>query len=257
MRLGPGIVLLAAVTTLQAKPSIDAAWDLGKVAIDGNADEWQGSMTFLEGPQVFVGARNDDANLALCFFTRDPEVGLRSVARGLVLEIRVKGEEPLRIQFPLGLFEAGRPPKGGSVDTILFLGAGSADRRRVPVENDLGVRARVNADASSFTYEIEIPLARSGTHPYAVEARPGAEVSVTLEPPELDREAARREEGGAGAPRSGGMGGQEGERGGPGEPQGGAGGPGAGSHRGMPAEDERPTPLRPVEVKLKIRLAKP
>jgi hypothetical protein len=256
MRLGPGIVLLAAVTTVQAKPSIDAAWDLEKVVIDGNADEWQGSMTFLDGPQMFVGARNDDANLALCFFTRDPEVGLRSIARGLVLELHVKGEEPLRLQFPIGLFEAGRPPKGGSVDTILFLGSGSADRRRVPVENDLGVRARVNADAGSFTYEIEIPLARSETHPYAVGTHPGGEVTLSLAAPELDREAARREGGGAAAPRSGAAGGREGEREG-GEPGEGPGGMGAGSHRGMPVEDERPTLPRPLEIKAKVRLAQP
>jgi hypothetical protein len=247
MRTGPWIVLLAAFTAVHAKSAIDASPDIGKVVIDGNADEWQGSMTYLDGPQLFVGARNDDASLALCFFSRDPEVGLRSIARGLVLELRVKGEDPLRIQFPIGLFEAGRPPKGGSVDSILFLGSGSADRRRVPVDSAFGVELRATADESSFTYEVKVPLARSEAHPYAVGARPGAEVSVTLEPPELDREAARREEGGAGAPRGGG----------PGEPEGGAGGPGAGSHRGMPAEDERPAPLRPVEVKLKIRLAQP
>jgi hypothetical protein len=256
MRLGPWIVLLAAATAVQAKPSINAAWDLKKVVIDGNADEWQGSMTFLEGPQMFFGARNDDANLALCFFARDPEVGLRAIARGLVLELHVKGVEPLRLQFPIGLFEAGRPPQGGSVESLLFLGSGSAGRRRIPVENTLGVLARVNADASSFTYEIEIPLARGETHPYAVGVHPGDEVAVSLMAPELDREAARREGGGAAAPRSGAAGGREGEREG-GELGEGPGGMGAGSPRRMPVEDERPTPPPPLELKARVRLARP
>ena len=94
-----------------AKPVVEATWHAGNVSIDASADEWLGSMVFLDGPELHLGVRNDDEYLYLCLYSRDQRTAYRGMMRGLVLQFSVKGGDPLRIQFPIGLFEDGQPPR--------------------------------------------------------------------------------------------------------------------------------------------------
>jgi hypothetical protein len=129
-----------------------------------------------------------------------------------------------------------------SLDTFLILGPDPESRQRIPVDNQLGIELLTDTRGGEFVYELKIPLVRSDLHPIAIDAEPGANLSLALDTPEIDREQMRQQTGGG---RGGGMGG--GMRGGM------RGGMGGGGRGGM--SDQRPEMSEPLKVRAKIRLA--
>ena len=236
-----------------AKPTVEATWQQGSVSVDASADEWLGSMTSLDGSEMHLGVRNDGEYLYLCLYSPDPRTAQRTMMRGLVLQLSVKNGDPIRIQFPIGIFEDGRPPSMAGeqdrerireraregLESFLLLQTDSQDRRRIPVENDLGIEMRTGGESGSFVYEMKLPLAANDAHPYAIGWSSGS-INLKIDTPEIDREAMRSQggmRGGMGGGRSGGMG----------------GGMGGGRSGGMGGD--RPQMPEPLHIKARIRLA--
>jgi len=252
------LVIAAGISTAVAKTKLESQWLDREVTIDAAIDEWHDSLTYIDGPDVFVGALNDDRFLYVCIHSRDSEFVSQAMRQGLIIKLDTKGSDALQIQFPMGAMESGvRPPARGaefdreearrkieqSLDTFLILGPGSGDRRQVPVDNRFGVELHVDGAGGEFVYELKIPLARSEAHPFAIDAKSGATVSVALDTPEIDRGAMGQPMGGG---RGAGMGG--------GMPGGGMPGGGMGGGRGG-AEGQRPELPDPLKVRAKIHLA--
>ena len=108
-----------------------------------------------------------------------------------------------------------------SLDTFLILGPDPESRQRIPVDNQLGIELLTDTRGGEFVYELKIPLVRSDLHPFAIDAEPGANLSLALDTPEIDREQMRQQTGGG----RGGM------------------------------SDQRPEMSEPLKVRAKIRLA--
>lgn len=271
--VGAAAVVVAVCPAL-ARQEIAATWRNEAIAIDGSADDWQGALTFVDGPNVLVGARNDGESLYLCFYSNDAELGRSASLRGLLLELDGKGQDPLRIQFPTGIPPAGDQPgqprheRARSADkeqeafpplsaSLVLLEPGAKHGRSVPLDEALGIELRVSHPSEgSFVYEARIPLHRSEAHPYAAGSEPGGTLLLRLDSVEVDRGE---------MPAPGEMGGHRGKGGmGPGGtgggPKGGPGGMrGGGGHGGMagppPGAPGAFTMPRLLHLKAKILLA--
>lgn len=255
------MILLIAVgaTTAQARTKLDSNWLDREVTIDAAINEWHDSLTYIDGPDVFVGALNDDRFLYVCIHSRDSDFAFQAMTQGLIIKLDAKGSDAFQIQFPMGALESGvRPPARGaefdreaarrkveqSLDTFLILGPDSGDRRRIPVDNQHEIEVFADSSGGEFVYELKIPLAQSEAHPFSVNAEPGISLSFALDTPEIDREKMGQQMSGG---RGGGMGG--GMRGG------GEGGMAGGGRGGMVGQ--RPEMSEPLKVRAKILLALP
>jgi len=271
-----GVVLAATLLVLVigvgglpvvAKASLDAARQEDPVTVDGVAEEWRGEMTYLDGPDMHVGARHDGTYLYLCFSTVDPGVGRMAMGRGLVLRLDPKGGDPFKIQFPVGVIGPGGPmpdPRSHDrermqrqfeegLDTFVLFAPRLDERQYVPVDNDFGISMSATVEEGRFVYELKVPLVKSEFHPYAVEAIPGSTIALRLDTPEIEFDAARQPRGGMGPGGGRGGRGPGGARGGMGgrPPAGGMGGGPGGGMRGGPRGGQRPDPLH---LRAKIRL---
>ena len=224
------LVAAAVSTTAQAKSELQSSWVDREITIDGAVNEWHDSLTYIDGPDVFVGALNDDRFLYLCIHSRDSEFVRRAMEQGLIIKLDAKGSDAIRIQFPMGALASGvRPPARGeafdrdaarqktkqSLDTFLILGPDSDDRQRVPVDNQLGIQLIADSRGGEFVYELKIPLVQNEAQPFAVNAEPGVRLSLALDTPEIDRDEMRPPmNGGRGGGMGGGKGGGRGGRGG-------------------------------------------
>lgn len=238
--------LLLATLAAQAKATIESTWTREAVTVDGSAEDWQGSVTYVEGRELYVGARNDAEYLYLCVYSEDPQTGQQAIGRGLSLQLVPKGGAPLTIGFPIGFLADGGPQRGmerpdreqmrkraeESLDSFTLREPGAEYEQRVAVDNRFGIELRAGFDEGRFVYEARIPLAVSELHPFAIGVESGGLVSVTLEPPKMDRDSMGPAGGGM---RPGGLG-------------------GGGMPRGA-GLGERPDPAGPIKLKAKIRLA--
>ena len=255
--------------TTWAKTVVDSTWPAGPVAIDASAAEWQGSMTFFPGLEMHLGVRNDDRYLYLCLSSPERRTAQQAMVRGLVFQLSVKGVDPLRIQFPIGMFEDGQPNPMTfgqdrermremlleKLDSFLLLETGSRKRQRLAVENGLGIEMRTGDEDGRFVFELKLPLVASEGQPYAIEWSSG-KIDLRIDTPDIDREAMRSMGGmrggmGGGGMGGGGMGGGGGMRSGGGSGGGGGGGMSGGGGRG----GDRPQMPEPLHLKAKIRLA--
>lgn len=263
--------LLMLFTGAEARASMQAGWQDGSLSVDGSAADWRDGLTYLKGPGLSFGARNDGKFLYLCIFSSDPQVGSRAMYRGLTVAFGDK----LTVQFPEGLMASngGARPSGPpdrarmreraaqSLDSLMLRVPGTPDPLQFPVDNKLGVEVRITTEPD-FVYELKVPLVRSEAFPYAIGAAPGDKITVRVDTPELEPPAAdeRRggpgggmHRGGLGGGMRGGMGG--GMRGGMGGGMHGGMGRGGGGERPDGMGERPPTMPRPIRFTARIRLA--
>lgn len=259
--------------------SLSSRWRDRDILIDGDATEWYNASTYLKSEKVSLGVMNDDAHLYLLLTSADRATQMQVLARGFTVWFEPEGgkSKALGIRFPLGIRERfreragdsggrrGGPPPGDDesggrmrgdgmgrmgrdlpdVETLLadldrgdppieILTGDEARRSTVAQETDLGVALRsVNG---VLIYELRVPL---GKGPDAVNAGPGAVVTVRLETARVERDMER----GSGPDRGYGDGP---DRGGP------MGGPPGG---GMPQMGTPSGVREPIDAKATVTLA--
>jgi hypothetical protein len=239
---------------------IDSTWRQSAIVPDGSATDWGSELFYVEKLRADFGVVNDDSTLYLCVILRDRQVERQLAASGMEVWFEPQGSHavPTGVHFPLadlppggglqgeGMEGEGKPARarhegGGDwgkeasertprpphfrTDAVQILGDSTLGPMQV---SDVpGLRVAVASSPSrAVVYELAMPLARTGEHPYAIGARPGDVVLVRLEVPTPSRPAGRAHgPGGAGGP-----GGEAGEPQGPGS----GGGPPDGGGMGGP-----------------------
>jgi hypothetical protein len=243
------------------------------VVIDGNADDWTGTLSYVPKDQLFVGFVNDREDLSICLTSEEgggPAADRRS---GWTVWFDPAGGT--RKTYGLRIAPHGGPPDGldpgperkPSEDPaepeqgdqgapaepgleLQWIGTnGEALRTLTPDEAaKLGLEVREGHAGGAYVLEIKIPLETSAGHPLAVGAGPDSAVGVGF----FSNRAERRGGpggvgGGAGRPGPGG-GGMPGGRGG-----GAVGGPGGG-WRGAMEPNLNPDLAKTVKVWTRVRL---
>ena len=209
----PGVIasLTAAVIFLLGILScdnlkLDSKWRTRDLVIDGNYDDWEGALSYSEDKGATLGFINDDRNLYMCLMSADRGVVMRALSAGFLVEIDGSGkkDEELGIRFPVGgkVFSPDKPgrehepgmrDKGAMQESLekqsdLFLISGGKPRLfQVSDLNKLGMAIKLGQYMGRFVYEMQIPLEKSESHPYAVNAVPGRPVKIKFELGEMKR----------------------------------------------------------------------
>lgn len=233
-----------------AKSLVLSAWDEGGTTVDGAADDWAEDMVYLNKARLHMGARNDGQFLYICIFASDPHFTSLALQHGLTLTLKAKGNDPLKIQFPVaatGQESMSMSPAVFQAPGLFVIqGTGKAKDLSFPMESGLGIRLQTGTDPEVFTYEFKVPLLATETTPHAIGIGPGGTMEIRLESPSMAMQMMPAE--GRGLP-----GGNTGGSGYGGLP--GAGATQSGMGMGMRNQGaDLPAPLR---LKARIRLALP
>jgi hypothetical protein len=161
--------------------------------------DWSSLVRVGDGPAV--AAQNDDTFLYLVVASNDADVRLQ-LATGLIVWVDRTGRRQQAVGLRLeGL--APRPLAGGTptttreaipdrvlntLDAFDLLGPARLQRRLIDDPASLGFVVASGVENDTVVYEMKVPLAKTATAPHAVDAQPGAVVSLGMEtPPDLQR----------------------------------------------------------------------
>jgi hypothetical protein len=220
------------------KEKVQTYWSAEPVQIDGQMTEWTGKPTnYLEKSSVQLGLRNNSENLYVLFRFSNQEWARLIRMGGVTLWLDNSGKEKkdFGIRYnggssPFDMQKPGMEGEGGFLDnltpeqkerlrlkqesmaeqlTVIY--KKSNQEIPIPASGSSGPAVSFDSLQGVYTYEFKIPLQKSKTFDYAINAQPGQEICLGLEWGELnlgDRENMKKQMGGGGMmPPGGGMGG--------------------------------------------------
>jgi hypothetical protein len=258
-----GVSLWLAFLTVSAseRPHFNSKGLDGAITIDGRFDDWYGHPDPFGNDPIAVQFLNDGEFLYVRLTASDAAARMQIMRLGMTIWFDPAGgtKKKLGIRYPVveqgeGGFGGGRgrgrrggddpPPEESAspTDRVDILGPGKDDARSLTRDHLSGVDVAIHAEQGTLQYELKVPLARSGDHPYAIETAPGKTIGVGLETGKFQMPSFGAGRGGGGG--GGGMGGGgRGRGGGGGGGMGGGGGRGGGGQRGQ----EPPRPAKPMK----------
>jgi hypothetical protein len=258
------------------------------ITVDGETDDWNGALSYVEKNHLFVGFVNNRDNLYICM-TREEVEGRAGAAPigGLTVWLDPQGGDKKTLGIRLA--QAGGPPEGDGpgqggqrperrpdrqpADENAEPGAGQ-DKAPMPPGGEIeilgpsgqvlkklspegaaaaGLEVKTGIAGGSFTVEIGIPLRADDRHPYAAGVEPDGTVGIGFvsTPPSRPGRRNGPPEGGPG--EGGGRPGGGGMPGGMGGMPGGMGGGGMGGPGGPPDRD--PDIMKGFKIWTRVKLA--
>lgn len=225
------LIILGCSTMLYSACSgqlkLNSQWRDREVAVDGQQNEWQDQMTFVEKENVSIGVSNDSEFLYLSLVANNQDVRRQMMMRGFTVWFDADGgkDKTFGIRYPMGVFGNGvmawPPPRNGdeapprdfemALQEFELIGPGKDERQKFTLGGAKGIEMKIDNSEESLVYEIKIPLYQSEGFPYAIQAQPGKVIGVGFETAEFDRKALREKIGRSGGPSGippGGMGGR-------------------------------------------------
>jgi hypothetical protein len=215
-----------------SKPEFQSQWQAGTVVIDGRNREWTGILHSVDRDRAEVGVMNNGEYLTVALITGDDEMKRVILRQGVTVWFDPSGgtETTFGVHYPLGTGFRGE--RGMNMDRPIpvadeleICGPAKDQRHRMTVAQAGGIAAKFQVEYDTLVFEMRVPLREDGTHPFAINAKPGSLIGVGIEATAPVRGAdapssrGRGEEGGMGG---GGMGGGRSGRGGRGGSSGGA-----------------------------------
>jgi hypothetical protein len=231
-------------------PVISSEWKSRDLQVDGRIEDWSRLTVLDKGPAVAVA--NDAEFLYLVVSATDPDMR-RTLQQGLVIWFDPSGMKKPNLGYQLPAMTHGRGFGPGSdnvdpdsaaalpasIDELDVLGPGQ-QRHLVPLNPVLDVVAASAMDRGAVVFEMKLPLETSAGHPYAVNAKAGASLSLGIVTPDPPKGGS----GGGGRGRIGGGGGG-----------GGYGGRGGGGGRGGSSGGFNEARVNPIKIWVKLQLA--
>ena len=259
------ILSCVALTSGCGEEEIESKWRDREITINGIADEWQGTRTYIEDPNIAVGVMNDENHLYLSLSTPVRSVAAQIVTLGFTVWLDPDGgkDKTFGIRCPIGFEDfkmmgeaAGEPDRlkelfGQAAERLEILGPAGGGSVMMVNDGSSGIEVGVSHRDGTFGYELKIPLTTDSGAAYALGSGMSQLVGIGFETPQVDMEAIREAMGGD-MPRGGGWPGGGLEGGPPGGDMGG-GMPGGGM-RGGRMRGGRP---EPIEIWAKVTLATP
>jgi hypothetical protein len=237
----------------------------GAITIDGRFDDWYGHPEPFGNDPIAVQFLNDGEFLYVRLTASDAAARMQIRRLGMTVWFDPAGgtKKKFGIRYPVveqgdggspfGPDRAmgGRRGRGGDdpppedeaaspVDRVDILGPGKDDARSLTRGHLSGVDVAIHVEQGTLQYELKVPLARSGDHPYAIDTAPGKTIGVGIETGKLQMRSFGTGRGGGFGGGGGGMGGGGGR--GRGGGMGGGGGRGGGQRGSEP-----PRPAKPMK----------
>jgi uncharacterized membrane protein YgcG len=245
---------------------LKSKWLDREITVDGQSDDWLGSLMYIEEKNISVGLFNDENFLYICMIAEDQFVRNQVMRQGVMIWFSPSGgkKKTFGIKFPIGM-QAGDVPMGRrgdeqdperfrkarrrSMTELEILGPGKDESLKMPKEDAKGIDIIVKGLSGMLVYELKVPLNHSEEHPYAIGAKAGSSIGFRLEIPKMSRQRM----GGRGG--MGGKGGMGGGKGGMGGGKGGMGGGRGGMGGGMRGGGMRSQMTKPLKIQAVVQLA--
>jgi hypothetical protein len=239
---------------------LKSKWLDREITVDGQSDDWLGSLMYIEEKNISVGLFNDENFLYICMIAEDQFVRNQVMRQGVMIWFSPSGgkKKTFGIKFPIGM-QAGDVPMGRrgdeqdperfrkarrrSMTELEILGPGKDESLKMPKEDAKGIDIIVKGLSGMLVYELKVPLNHSEEHPYAIGAKAGSSIGFRLEIPKMSRQ------------RMGGKGGMGGGKGGMGGGKGGMGGGRGGMGGGMRGGGMRSQMTKPLKIQAVVQLA--
>lgn len=249
-----------------------STWTDAEPKINGRGRKWAGDKVYIDKHDLAIATGNDSTSLYLYLSTLDRQLKKQFLMGGVTvwLDDGAKTDSAYGLRFPAVQVRPRAHPgewtPGSDVPNkekleelnraIELLGPEEGRKRYLLVlqAKTLGLDAGLGVEPGEVAVEFSLPLAPTDENPHALNPDTSGIVCLRIQttPPEMPSGAARTFGGrggiGGGRPADGGMGGGGGR---PGGGMRGGGGKSGGDGMGPP------TPSMPLEMKLKIHLAKP
>ena len=243
---------------------LPSAWRARDVVVDGSDSDWQGATTYIKGPNLALGVRNDSEYLYACVILNNRQTQMQVLASGLTVWFDAGGgqNKSFGFRFPLGV-QGNQLPAGversdepedarqliqQSQSELEVIGPGKDDRERLPSMVAQGITAKLGNRQGVLVYELRVPLRKSARNPYAIDVGEAQFLGIGFETSGLNPEMMKDRPGGTGG---GGMGRGGPPPGGGGMPPGGGGMPPGGGPPGM----QRGGPPEPLKLWTRVQLA--
>jgi hypothetical protein len=226
--------------------------------VDGDVEDWAGTLRRFEKGRVLVGVRNDEDHIYVALVSTDPGTVRQIVMSGLELWLDPDAGEHARngVRYPLGFINYNRGrrnqmplPTGDLVPEMmermfeqtldeLDLVAEDAPPVRLRPASVLGLKAAARMELGTLTYEIAIPMSASPEFDMGI--GPGLDaLGLQIRTGRFGQPRGGGSAGGLSGGRGGGRGGRGGGRGG----RRGGGGRGGGGRAGGGAQGAGPLDL--------------
>ena len=260
---------------------LESGWLDHAITIDGKAPEWAGREAYFDEPNgLKIGFSNDEHFLYVYVSTWNQRLQRQILMNGLTVWFDGTGGkgQTFGINYPMkrSVRGARETSRDASAETprstqqmlgdllseargeIAVVGSGGEPVASLTATDSgsTDIEAMIDVANRTLIYELKLPLARTDTTPYAIDAEPGKTVGIGFKVGTRELGEMRRGEGapsgGAGERPGGGEGGFPGGGSGGGYPGRGGGGASGG---GMGERGEMPGQTQPFELWTKVRLA--
>jgi len=178
-----------------------------EITIDGNQEDWNGSLKYFEDEKLAVGFQNDSIYLYLCITTSDRSNAMKILSLGLTVWFEPdSGEKVIGLRYPQKLervnfrnIAAMNINKEDKYDfetivaTMLqyqneysIVNEDDYSLYAFPIGNKNGFEIKAGTSMGQFVYEVKIPIANNGESIVLVNVLPGEKLSVGFETGEFD-----------------------------------------------------------------------
>lgn len=226
IKLLPAVALIIFLYGCSAGLEMTSGWKENTVKIDGNSDEWAGSLKQIPDKNLAVGFKNDDQFLYMCLVINDPTKLMAMMHGGFFVWFEPENEKnTFGIKYPVpNLFsdKESMPMMDKSPDRekmqeriakdfdkqkeMVIINSDNYPLGQFPVSNNKeGINAKIGFEGEGrFVYELQVPLAEKNNFVYKIDSRAGEKLNVRFETGEIERGKPGDDKGGMMRPEGGG-----------------------------------------------------
>jgi hypothetical protein len=184
---------------------VESRWVEGEIVLDGIPDEWKGYRTYIDSPNIALGAMNDETHLYIGLATPVRDIAARILGQGLIVwfEPRGRGDRKFGVRCPMGMADF-KPLKPGGEDParirdmlrdaqtrLEIIGPSDDDTAVLLNDGTHGVEVALGYRDGNFGYELRVPLAITGDRDYGIGGDISKPIRVGFETPEVNLESMR------------------------------------------------------------------
>lgn len=199
------ICLLAAINLILGCSAPNQAlsnWTANKVIVDGDLAEWSGIIKKEAGKNYSLGISNDDKFFYLSLATDNRMTMMQMIRSGITIWIKPFGYDtdvfgikyPIAKQADLSEFrgmnrDMMNPANLENIfksflekqNELEIINPDKYPLAALPIENHMGIKAKLGYGNQIFVYELQIPLMVTDNHQFALGALPGEDFGIRIE----------------------------------------------------------------------------
>jgi hypothetical protein len=193
------VILLLAILGCGSSREFVSSRPTQAIQIDGNSQDWQGSLQSFPDKKYSLGLSNDDKYLYLCFTTSDRQVIFNSIRSGLNIELNSPKDasKSYTIKFPVinaAAFTKAMSAFGDEAlqkEGIGFLFQDILDNltqfnllqkemiNTIQLKNEFGIELKAGTTNELLVFELKVPL-ESAESRFSAGALPGEKINVAI-----------------------------------------------------------------------------